>query len=442
MIKKYIKDAYFVIIPLLIIGITFRYSTFAVSILALLPLLFITHRHTVGIFFLMFGGPLVGAIRSVYPFLPLYGLIFDMLGILLMLDIVRNLFVKHLSGVGGIVITLLFFGIWYFLGPRDDFSVEKYSGMCMHGVAMLIGYFAIEKSSKIEGENLSLLLLISAICFFTFSIQAYSFRVGGLFDYNWFREENGTYDRMNDFAVKIGGYQQIGMLALFAVSIYFAQVKLKLSTALFFALCGTQLILMSGARQSIVGLAIILALRFVVFRTGDSKIRKNFIISFINIIIGLFLAYYVVLLFSPKMGNEMLTQTISEGDFAREMLFLQAIQVFNSYPTVGAGIGGFHAITGSVWPHNFILELLCETGIVGLFISLVLLFTPLIKKKAGLMHITRSNQYFFLILLCIVIRVMVSSDLRESIELFSAVFAITSAGNINKSLLVRDRIFK
>lgn len=423
--KNLLKNAYYIIIPLLIVGINWGYTTFIISLLALIPLLFVTNRHTVGIFFLMFGGPLVGIVRTVYPSLPIYGLMFDGIGLLLIWDLVRDLFNKHFSSVLGVLLTLSFFGFCFLLGPRDDYALNKYSSMCMHGIAMLFGYFAINKSSIIDAEGLSRLLFLSAICLFVFTIKTYSFKVGGLFDYNWFREENAAYDRLNNFDVKLGGYQQIGMLALYAVTIIFSQVDFKLPSTLFYALCGFQLILMSGARQAILGLAIILTIRFVVINTV-SKQNKNTISRFMGIIVGLIISYFVIMAVFLNVGSDAITQTISEGDTGRALLFFDAISIFKDYPIAGAGIGGFHAITGHVWPHNFVLELLCETGILGIIASFLLLIIPLIKKKTGLMHITNSNQFFFLIILSVVMRIMVSSDLRESIELFSAVYAVTS----------------
>lgn len=423
--KKAIFNAYYVIIPLLVIGISMGYTTFPVAIVALLPLLFMTTKHTIGFFLLMYGGPLGGVTRAMYPGIPIYGLILVFIGVLLLWDIIYDMVKFHSRAILGMLLTLAMFGVFYLIGPKDAFSIRKYTDICIHGSLMLFGYFAIERSSKIDTEGLTRILLVSAISMFAYVIKEASITLGGFFDYNWFRDQYMLFFRSNDNVGTLVTYQHIGMLILFATAIYCSQIKLQRTPLIFYLFCASQMVLTSGCRQAMLGVALVIALRFVVFRMSNVN-SKNMIGRMVWIVVGLLASYYAFLFIFENLGSDVVNRTLAEGDSARQSFFAEAVAIYLQEPLIGAGLGGFHAITGSVYPHNMFFELLCETGMIGIIASVLFLVVPLINKKQGLLHISASNQFYFLVVLAIFVRVMVSSDLTESIELFSAVFAITS----------------
>jgi hypothetical protein len=420
--QNILRSAYYFIIPILAIGLPMGYVPFIVTLLALLPLFFSTNRQTVAIFFVMYGGPLGGIIRAMYPFLPTYGLLIVFLGFVLMWDLVIDLFNNHAKALGGIFLTLLVFGVFYYLGPKDEEATSKYITICTHGILMVFAFYAFDTSKKVDAEALTQILLMASICMFSYSMVAEHMRPGGLLDYNWFREQSGIGEDRESLIT----YQQVGMLVLFSLAIYISQINLRIVPMLFYLLCAGQLILMSGCRQAILGAAIVIALRFFVFRTKNIN-NKHLLKQLLGMIIGLSTFVILILIVLNYSHIEVVSNTISEGDFAREALYEQAVLLFMQNPRTGAGLGGFQYVTGEVYPHNFFLELLCETGLIGTISALLLLIVPMVLKKQGLLHVTASNQFFFLILVGTFVRVMVSSDLTESIELFSAVFAISAA---------------
>lgn len=424
--KKNFLKVYYFIIPILVIGVSFGYTTFALSLLALIPLLFILSHHTIGVFFLMYGGPLAGIIREVYPAIPIYGLMLEFLGIILIWDEIKDLLHYNNKALFGIILVLLTFGFFYAIGPRDPFSSEKYFNICVHGLLMLFGYYVYDKSMKIETEGITQLLLTSSILMFCYVINTVKINPGGFFDYNWFRTQYTTWWYANNMEGTLVGYQHIGMLILFATTIFFSQIKLKPGPVIFYLVCSGQLVLMSGCRQAIFGVALVLIVRYSIFKEENIEqgisMRRLF-----PILISLAVATIVVFLLLEKLQISSVSNTIEEGDSGRMILYLQALSIFGDNPLLGAGIGGYHAITEEVYPHNFFLELLCETGLIGTLLALLFLIVPLIRKKQGLLHLTATKQFYFLIVFGIFVRVMVSSDLKESIELFSAIFAITAS---------------
>lgn len=424
---KTLDRAYYIIIPLLIVGISMGYTTFPVALLALLPLLFSVNRNTLGLFFLMFAGPLGGIVRSIYPFIPVYGLILQFLGLFLLREQVQELCVKQKGKFLSILLVLLFFGFFYLIGPRSGYAYQKYMDMCSHGILMLFGYYALDRSRIIEVEKLTRILMIASICMFTYVISIIHMSPGGLWDYNWFREQFSFFAReYADNHNLIIDYQHIGMQILFSIVIYLSQIELNKAKLFFYGVCALELVLMSGCRQAILGFILAIVLRLILFRYDNIK-KGNNVKKIVWISCSLIIAYFVIGFISTNLGSDATAKTIESGDLGRELLWLAAIDVFESSPLFGAGIGGFFAITGDGYPHNFVLELLAETGIVGLLFS-VMLFAVLLRKKGdGVFHLTASSLFYYLILLGLFVRIMVSSDLSESIGLYSAVIAITAS---------------
>lgn len=426
--KKLFHNVYYFLIPFLIVGLSFGYTTFSVAFLALLPLLVLSNRHTVGIFLLMYGGEMGGVIRSVYPILPIYGLLLQIIGIILIRDLVVDLFCRNARWVWGMFLLLSVFGFFYYIGPKDSFSTDKYIGMCQHGIFMLFGYYAIDRADRVDAESLARMLMLTAVCMFAFVIQTVGMKRGGLLDYNWFREQLFQYDNYGSDEHSLVGYQAIGMSGLFAMAIYVSQLQLKRLETLFYLIFGSQLILTSGTRQALLGLALVLALRFVVFR--EENINHISFSRVFKIILGLFMAVVVALFVFHNLSSDVVSKTLDEGDQGRMIHYLGAIAIFLDNPILGCGIGGFHAIRDESWPHNFFLELLCETGILGTVVFLLFFLVTFIRKKQSLFHLTTSKWFYFLLLMAIVVRVMVSADFRVSIELFSAVFAISTSNSL------------
>ena len=423
--KKTILNLYYVLLPILIIGVSLGYTSFAMALAALMPLIFLSTRHTIAVFLVMYGAPLCGVIRTMYPILPLYGLVMEFLGFLLMWDLIRSLFRSNIIAIWGMLLTLGVFGVFYYMGPMTKFATTKYLMMCYHGLFMILGYYAFEKSSKIDVEGLTRLLLVASICMFTYLIHVAGMSEGGLIDYNWFREQFLYYAKLTDWEGTVITYQHVGMLVSFAVAVFLSQSKLKSSLVFFYLVCAIQLALVSGARQGIFGVLLVVFLRFTYYR-GVLLYTRNYSNKLIGITLGLIVFGYVSFEFLGMVGSEVVSQML-QGETGRELNMLKAITLFHDNPITGCGIGGYQYITEYSWPHNMVLEILCETGIVGLMFSVLIIFFSLFIKKQGLTYVTSSGQFYFLILMAIFVRVMVSSDLRESIELFSAVFAITAA---------------
>lgn len=419
--EQRLNTLYKLLIPLLVVGISFGYTSFPICLALLILRLVITDKHTAGFFLIMYGGLTGGVIRSIYPFIPVYGLLLNLLGVFLAFDTIKDLFGQRSKSLMYFVITCIVFIIYYYLGPQDDFASNKLSEIIEHGSFAVMGFYVFCRCGDMKNESVLQIIFMSTLLMITFVIQNYGFSRGELFDYEWFRHQEYDYFRMNNFEQStLVSYQHIAMNMLFGLAIYLSQKKVSFRWSLLYVVFAAQLILMSGCRQGILGLILVLLLRLTYFRETENMnfVQKH--ITAIMIAAVLLIASYQ---FLSSLNVDFIANTLESGDAGRTVLLLQGIQLFTDNMVAGVGLGGYHALTGDVYPHNFLVETLCECGLTGLFVFIALIASCFKQARLSILYATTNDSYLFLVLLAMLVRVSVSGDFTLSIELFSAIYA-------------------
>jgi O-antigen ligase len=105
--------------------------------------------------------------------------------------------------------------------------------------------------------------------------------------------------------------------------------------------------------------------------------------------------------------------------------------LFREHPLAGVGIGGFDVARGfgdgvrGDYPHNILLEVACELGVLGL-VALLLLVWYGLRAGAGAMRRARTRQEFAVAATVLTVMVyflanaMFSGDLNDNRLLFAA----------------------
>lgn len=407
------------------LGIYLGISSFPICLAALAFCLYKSDKDSVGVFLLMFGGTLGGITRMYYPFIPLYGILLNLAGIFLLRGSLNSFFSDCKKGMRYSLLVCLIFFVFYLLGERTAYASSKMFDIAFHGSMMLFGYYVFLTSTSLRNSDLGYILIMTSIAFMSFVIDYYGFSAGAIINYDWFRSDIMSFYYSNAENTIIG-YQEVGMLALFGIAIIISDQKFDVFKALFLGLVAFQIILTSGARQAIFGFIIIIFLRFAFF--NETRKSTKVISIIIGIIVCLLPVYWILM-----HGDENSVTTLSSGESDRDLIFIDAIRIFNTSPVFGVGLGGFATntlIDRIAFPHNFFLEILCETGIVGFVLLSVVVIKYMISNKINFKILTCHNSFFFLVVTVLFLRVMVSSDLSESIELFSALFAVSYTTSI------------
>ena len=182
-----LRNCFLVIIPILILGIPFHYTSFIICLFFLIIRLITTDKHTAGIFLLIYGGSFGGATRLMYPFIPVYGLLLELIGALMLWKVICNVFNHNNKSLIYLLIVFIYWGICYFYGPQTSFALTKYTSIITNGLTLLCGFYAIYKSSRFSSFDLSQILLLATITIISFSVDYYHMNPGELFDFNWSR---------------------------------------------------------------------------------------------------------------------------------------------------------------------------------------------------------------------------------------------------------------
>lgn len=425
-INTVIDKLFFLICPFLLLGIYLEYTNFILCLIFIFLRLITTDKDTAGVFLILFGGLLGGVTRHVYPSIPIYGLIVAAIGLVLLLKNIRTFIYKGKKSICFLIIVFFIFFIAYLYGPKHSYSNNKLIGLISNGLLFLFAYFVINTSHKFSNIAISQLLLLTTISYFVAAIESYGYgKPSGFFDYTWYRISSShfSFDNKSDYI----SYQRVGMNALYGFAFFIAYNHerggaRRIFKFIFYATC-LQLILLSGARQAIFGLAILLFLKISFFSEAHSYAKKT-----ITIILGV-TTLYLFVIFIDNLGIDFLSTVLDrQGDIysitGRGENFTRAFQIISKYPLWGLGLGGYSPENMSIYPHNIILEILCECGIIGLTALLIVTLMFFKNNKLSLRHMTANGTYLILILVCVFVRAFVSSDLTESIALFSGIFAM------------------
>lgn len=430
--KDSIDKIYLFLIPILVVGISFNIIPFSVALLALIIRLAYTNKHTAGIFLILFGGILASTIRFEIPELPIYGLVLNFIGILLVWDEFKY-FKNEKSSISLMITVLIYFFLAYILSSNvnDLRASDKIVTIIQNGLLMLFAYFVFIHSEDIINEDLTQLLFLTTIIFLIHNMNLLDIAPNSFFDYEWHRQGTDVLyvimDNGETFK-KWVNYQVVGVNALFGVCIYLSQIEINLKKAIFYSLIGLQLVLTSGARQAIFGFFVIVMLSIILFnRNNENYIDFRKLLKYV---FGGALAIFVSLQILELLNLDFISDTFTEGDAGRDMLSSMGWELFYKYPFFGSGIGGFnHNYPGMLYPHNFFIEVLCECGIIGALFFLIIVIYHFKRENLSIFYVTRNGTFLFLIMAVTGIRMMVSNDLSSSIELFSIIFACSYTAN-------------
>lgn len=142
------------------------------------------------------------------------------------------------------------------------------------------------------------------------------------------------------------------------------------------AVLGTVAILLTGSRGALLAIFVACAVYFVLDRRSWPKKAVIFVGGF---------GALLVFLNTTSIGqnvHEMFMSRVVELTFEKRYtsgrgdLWYEALEITRKNPLFGAGLAGFQAAAITVsdahqsYPHNIFLEVLCETGIVGLLLFL------------------------------------------------------------------------
>ena len=228
--------------------------------------------------------------------------------------------------------------------------------------------------------------------------------------------------------------------AVLAATVHFMFYRKKVSKWMYIAYIGNiyyfYQVLLHGSRGPV--LAVILYFIFAYFcRYNDEENRikidfPKFLVATIGILVIYFNYLNIFSWIAERLGNrnvnfnfiDKVLRLAADGDVTngRNDILSVALKEWIDRPIFGHGLSTFNYYTGIDYPHNFILQLLFDGGIV-LFIIVVGL---MIRKIVTVVkHATRDNFVFFVFLFFVSVpTALLSQDLFENFRFWMFEFAL------------------
>lgn len=361
-----------------------------------------------GVFFFIYG------VRGI-------GSILFLTALLIFLKEEKSILKRIASYSAPLVLILCYFGLSALFTTGGNYAGEKFFRTCTSAMFTVVPFALF--FYKIEKFNLSkLALMVCAYGFFTFSVGVEYLglpRISNIFDLGYFRIQMAF---AQNSGAEVGfNYQNIGFYGCFALSLmgFFKNPTVRtdriIKTSIY--LLSSLVVLYSGSRQSIFAWLILIAI--IATKGKVFSLRIIIACSILFVILQWFQSLDLWLFTDLQNANNIL-----EGS-QRDKLIEAGMSQFYSSPIWGVGYGRFRWEYGyGAYPHNFMVELLSECGIVGTTIILIIpiyfFFHNILK-----VHIGKENMVGVLcIIIPYIIRALVSADMSSNIEFFAILFMV------------------
>lgn len=394
-------------------------------IVVLVLWLFHCNIKEVGFFSMLIGSGIFGRIFASEEVNIIFTVSFLLLGIIVLFkDIIHSLLTYRHSSFFMFCI-ILFFLVEYSLGPQNEYASEKMIKLSVRLTIWTILFLIYVETDKISNKRISIAYLILAFYYLSQSAELYGVRPTSFFDTNYFR----------DYCIQIGkdenqthvvNYHTLAYLSLASTVFWtiqrgFNDKKNKLNTVLLLSI-SFWLIAISGTRQAIFVHIILMLLRYFLNKKSVFTIKNMFAVT--TMIVSFFLIITL-------LGSSYFEQTLSSDSDASARLNRDTVTPFIVMainPEWGVGFGGYSIYGNKDYPHNFFLELLCEIGIVGLFLLLLLIFLYIFtnKNKHYVRYLTYNNSYLFILFVLFFARAQVSGDLSTSVGFIAILLSFVS----------------
>lgn len=406
------------LIPILILGVLFQIIKFPIiGALIILSFIFLCNNHEKGVvsalvFCKFFGtfGPIFG--------IHLPGTVIALVLIVAFLNKDLFLVLHRLKSKPVFFICAIYFifFVYYLLTAETKHSIVKLNVMTIDLVVDTLAFIILMTFEDIRMSRLAIPFLLFSLIQLAYVVNMSGRGPSGILDFSFFRDSCTVLMRNG---VSVLSYHNMG-IASFVGSAFMISQKKKISTAFdyVFLISSFWLILLSGARQTIFGF-ILLIFIWMVFRTGKLKLSTVFLSAGVIVCLYLMLIMLDVPIFQQSQGNG----AHFGSDLNRNYDY--PLEIISANFLGGIGFGNYYnPKTHEGYPHNIILEIMCEFGFIGMIFVLLVVFAFLRSHHFFLRNELPSGGICLMLWLPYLVRSMISGDLSENICLFISMFLL------------------
>lgn len=333
---------------------------------------------------------------------------------------------NYRNGITLLLLVFLLLVVSAFINVGGDYYIQKLLETFKNGILYFFAFgFLFSNEKRVDYVRLGLtFILFSILMLLLSSLLNNGSGPENFLDFGYMRNQNIEIEVKDPDAVLVS-YHYVGLFALMGCSFIVLASNYRKISSLFMLFCFIISILVSlyaGARQFIV-ISVVMA--FLWFFSQKGKGMSGRLLFVLGVCAS------VLLVYSLFAEGGLLNSVKEEGYLEasnRGAILLKAVGDFTEHPLFGIGYGHFEFFGEyGGYPHNMFVELLCELGIFGLSVLLIIVVWPL--KQMLLYH--KSCIYLLVVFF---LRSMTSGGFDSNIMLFSYIFAAICLGRCHTSM--------
>lgn len=392
-------------------------------LLIMMVRLFFLNRVELGIFSLMFGSSLYGRLFASDQLVVVLTTCFLILGyVLLRKEILRVIMRNRVSWL--VFAALLFyFVVMYLLGPMNSYATGKIARLVIRGITWMMMFQVFAQSKNVNNIQFAILLGLLAVFYMSQAYELYGVRPHGLFDVNYFREIVTDEVGLNDDNSSIVNTHTLGYLAIGCLLFFISDQNFTLTSVWNWCIVSIALliVIISGARHTMVVFAFLFSFRFVLNNGGTIK----------NVLIACFCLFVLgVVIFNSGIGSIEETKSANTLGQALNRDIETPFRVMRVEPVFGVGFGGYLEHGIRYYPHNIIFEIFSEFGIIGSFIIILFIVVIIVIGKFFIFYRTANGTYLILFFMMYAFKSLITGDLSANIVVFSLMLSFVNTCEI------------
>lgn len=319
---------------------------------------------------------------------------------------------------------LMVFFVSYLYGPQHAYSNMKLIRIFLFGLICLWSFIVYNSERKISSTKIAYIFAIAGITYIVTGVTVYHFGTpSSILDFGYFGRHS-QYGNVDNFAIS---YHSVGLSAMYGVAFLLSPTDDKFilkSKSVILLLILIFIALVSQMRQGILAIFVLLFFRYVLLMKG--RIIYKFL--------GVLLLTSILAFVFTGVQTEAFEKVAQAKNFeeAVNRPYDKTLAIIDKYPVFGLGLGGYSDDGERRYPHNIFLEVINETGFVGLAVIVFISLYAMWYNRFSWKMINANGTYALLLLLAIFIRVNASADLAENIYFFSLLYSMKNMNFINQ----------
>lgn len=311
---------------------------------------------------------------------------------------------------------LMVFLVSYLYGPQHAYSNMKLIKIILFGLICFWVFLVYGSDREINPIKIAYIFAIAGITYIVMGVTVYHFGTpSSILDFGYFGRHS-QFSHIDDFAIS---YHSVGLSAVYGVAFLLSPRDDKFilkSRSIILLLILLFIALISQMRQGILAILVLLFFRYVLLMKG--RIGHK--------LVGMMLLAGILAFVFTKVQTEAFDAVANAESFdeAVNRPYDKTLAIIKEYPIFGKGLGGYSDDGLVHYPHNIFLEIINETGFVGLAVIVFISLYAMRYNRFSWKMVNANDTYAILLLLAIFIRVNASADLAENIFFFSLLFSM------------------